>query len=155
MARLNRIWWSNTISFASLVTSILLLNLLAHSEKKDLGFQIQVPEETSLISYLERKSNDWVWSKINFRVGPQELLLATIKRWKPGWFGHVTRHDSLSKTILQGTLEGRQCCGWQRKFWLDDIEEWTSLPLPELFTMASWRKGWKRISAQSSVMSPQ
>ena len=54
------------------------------------------------ISYLEHKTNDWVWSKINFCVGPQEPLLATVKRRKLAWFGHVTRHDSLSKTILLG-----------------------------------------------------
>ena len=57
------------------------------------------------ISYLELKTNDWVWSKINFLMSPQEIRLATVKRWKLAWFGHVTCHDSLSKTILQGTLE--------------------------------------------------
>ena len=39
-------------------------------------------------------------------MGPQEPLLATVKRRKLAWFGHVTRHDSLPKTILQGTSEG-------------------------------------------------
>ena len=34
----------------------------------------------------------------------QEPLLTTVKRWKCAWFGHVTCHDSLSKTTLQGTL---------------------------------------------------
>ena len=40
-----------------------------------------------------------------FLVGPQELLLATVRRWKLAWFGHVTCHDSLSKTVLQGAKE--------------------------------------------------
>ena len=34
----------------------------------------------SCISYLAHKANTWVWSKVNFLVGPQELLLGTIKR---------------------------------------------------------------------------
>ena len=63
-------------------------------------------------------------------------------------------HDSLSKTILQGTLEG----GWrhdrQMKCWKDNIKEWTFLPMPELPTRASCRKDWKRISAESSLKSP-
>ena len=63
-------------------------------------------EEMSLISYLEHETNDWVWSRISFLVGPQEPLLATVKRRKLAWFGHVTSHVSLSKMILQGTLEG-------------------------------------------------
>ena len=68
---------------------------------------------------------------------------------------HVTRHDSLFKTILQGTLVGDRLRGRQRKCWTDSIEEWTSLPIPELFTTASCRKDWKRISAELSLMSPR
>ena len=47
------------------------------------------------------------------------------------WLAHVTRHDSLSKTILQDTLEGGRRRGRQRKYWMDNINEWTSLPMPE------------------------
>ena len=107
------------------------------------------------ISYFEYRTNDWVRNKINFFVGPQEPLLATVKRQKLAWFGHVTRHDSLSKTILQGTLEVGRRRGRQRKCWMDIIKEWASLPMPELLTMASRRKNWKRISAESFLMSPR
>ena len=41
---------------------------------------------------------------------------------------HVTRYDSLSKTILRGTFEGGRRRGRQRKCWMEDIKEWTSLP---------------------------
>ena len=34
------------------------------------------------------------------------------------------------------------------------IKEWTSLPMPELLTGASYRKDWERISAESPFMSP-
>ena len=37
---------------------------------------------------------------------------------------------------------------------MDNIKEWTSLPMPDLLTMVSCRKDWKRISAESSLMSP-
>ena len=104
------------------------------------------------ISYLEHRTNDRVQRKINYPVGPQEPLLATVKRRKRAWFRHVTRCDSLSKTIDQGTLEGGQCRGQQRKCWMDHIKEWTSLPMPELLTRASCRKDWKRITAESSVL---
>ena len=43
----------------------------------------------------------------------------------------------------------------QRKCWMDNIKEWTSLPMPELLIRASFRKDWKRISFQSSLMSPR
>ena len=106
------------------------------------------------IPYMEHKTNDCVGSMISSLVGPQEPLLATVKRRKLAWFGHVTCQNSLSKTIPQGTLEGGRRRGWQRKCWMDNIKEWTSLPMPELPTRASCRKDWKRISAESSLMSP-
>ena len=105
------------------------------------------------ISYVKHETNNWVWSKINFLVGPQEPL-TVIKRWKLAWFGHVTYHDSLSKTILRGTLEGGWHCSQRRKCWMDNIKEWTSLPMSEVITVASSRQGWKRTSAESAVMSP-
>ena len=55
------------------------------------------------------------------------------------WLAHVTCHDSLSKTILQDTMEGRRRRGWHRKCW-NNIKEWTSLPMPELLAGASCRK---------------
>ena len=53
----------------------------------------------------------------------KEALPTTVKRRKLAWFGHVTRHDSLSKTILQGTMEGGQRRGRQRKCGVDTIKE--------------------------------
>ena len=37
---------------------------------------------------------------------------------------------------------------------MDSINEWTSLPMPELLTRTSCNKDWKRISAESSLKSP-
>ena len=77
---------------------------------------------------LEHKTNDWVRSKIVFLEGPQEPLLATVKRRKLAWFRHVTHHDSLSQTTLQGILEGRRRRGRQRKCWMDKVKECTTCP---------------------------
>ena len=59
--------------------------------KKDPGFRSQVHRELLCISYLEHKTNDWAQSKINFIVGLREPLLATVKKWKLVWFGHVIK----------------------------------------------------------------
>ena len=39
--------------------------------------------------YLEHKTNEWVRSKINFLVGPQEPLQATVERRKPAQACHT------------------------------------------------------------------
>ena len=44
--------------------------------------------------------------------------------------------------------------GRSRKCWMDNIKEWTSLPMPKLLTRASCKKDRKRISAESSLMFP-
>ena len=108
--------YSNTISFPSklyksLVISVLLYGcetwtLLADSEKRIQVFETKCVWKLLLISWLEYKTNDWVWVKINFLVGPQEPLLVSVKRCKLAWFRHITRHNSLSKTISLGILEG-------------------------------------------------
>ena len=124
-------------------------------KKRIQAFKTKCIRKLLRISYSEHnKTNDWVRSKLNSLVGPKELLLATVKRRKLAWFGHVTRHDSFSTTILRGTLEGGRCRGRQRKCWLDNIKEWASLPITELLTMSFCRKEWKRISTESSVTYP-
>ena len=129
IARLNRIWRCNTISFASrfklyksLVTSILYgcetWSLLADSKKRIQAFESKCMRKLLRISYLEHKTNDWVRSRIKFLARPKESLLATLKRRKLAWYRHFTRHDSLSKTILQGNwrvgdaVVGRGNAGW-------------------------------------------
>ena len=92
---------------------VILNPLRAKAEKllaeEQAGFRpCQSTVEQILISQViieRRLRHQCSLSKITFLVGPQESLLATVKRWKLVWFGHVTCQDSLSKTILQGTLK--------------------------------------------------
>ena len=104
------------------------------------AFETKCPRKLLRISYLKHKTNDWVRSKINFLVGPEEPLLKIVMRRKFAWYWHVARHASLFITILQGTSEGGRRRGRQRKSWTDSIKEWPSLPMPQLLTRASYRK---------------
>ena len=101
MARSNRIWRSNTISCAS------KFNLYLSSPSSSLwlwdmdpacllwekgqSFLDQVLAETSPRLLLEAQDQWLGVEQENFLAGLQERLLATA------WFGHVTRHDILSK----------------------------------------------------------
>ncbi|XP_076438559.1 uncharacterized protein LOC143277565 [Babylonia areolata] len=97
------------------------------------------------ISYKEHKTNDCVRNLVSNLVGPQEPLLATVKRWKMAWFGPVIRHNTLSKTILQGTVEGGRRRGRQRKSWSDNVKEWTKMTMPDLLTTAANRTAWSAV----------
>ncbi|PIK33493.1 endonuclease-reverse transcriptase [Apostichopus japonicus] len=160
MTRLNVIWKSN-INFStkfrlytSLVVSILLYGceawtLLAESER-----QIQAFETKCLRKLLRiRKTNGYVRETVGDLVGPYVPLLSTVKRRKLAWFGHVTRHDSMSEVILQGTVEGGRRRGRQRRNWSDNVKDWIGLDMQDLLTTAANRSAWRTMSA-ATVMSP-
>ena len=50
-------------------------------------------------------------------VSPEEVP-GKCQGTELAWFGHVTRHDSLSRNIPQSTLEGGRRRGRQRKCWV-------------------------------------
>ena len=87
-----------------------------NSEKRIQAFKIKCVRKLLSISYLEHKTNDCVQSKYDFLVSPREPLLATVKRRTLAQFGHITRHDRLSKTILRGNLERGRRRGRQKKY---------------------------------------
>ena len=41
-----------------------------------------------------------------FRIGSYEHVLQKVKKRQMAWFGHMSRHDTLTNTILQGRVEG-------------------------------------------------
>ena len=167
MARLNRIWSSKSVSLATklrlyraLVKTIVLYGcetwtLLVATEKKLQAFENKCMRRLLRISYLDHKTNEYVWEKIESITGPQETIMATIKRRKLTWFGHVVRHNNLPKTILQGTVQGGRRRGRQRKCWFDNIKEWTNLQMSELLTVAQNRQEWRNLTAEVSIHSPQ
>lgn len=83
----------------------MVVRLLAETERKLQAFEAKCLRRMLCVSEKEHNSNEYIRSVIEKHVGPWELLLITIKRRKLAWFGHLTRHDSLSKTTLQGTVE--------------------------------------------------
>ena len=130
MARQNRNWRCNTISFASkfkpykfLVTSILLYAmkhgpcLLTLKKERIQTFETKCIRKLLRISYLEHKTNDWVRSKISLIMGPQEPLLATVKRQKLAWLvwshhtpqqllqNHPSGHLGLGRWVMPRSAE--------------------------------------------------
>ena len=109
MDRLNRIRRCNTISFASkfklcksLVTSIFLYDcetwtLLADPEEKIQAFETKGGNFFVSPTWSTRPTTGCE-ARSTFLWVHKNLKIRTL-----AWFGHVTRRDSLSNTILQGT----------------------------------------------------
>ena len=60
------------------------------------------------------------------------VIIPWFGQWLVFWWRVLPRHDNLFRTTPRGTLEGGQRRGRQRKFWVDNINEWTSLPVSNL-----------------------
>ena len=88
-------------------------------------------------------------------LGTYEPLLNTIKRRKLKWFGHVSRHDNLFKTIMQGSVEGTRKKGRPKSQWIYNIVKWTKRDVNDLIQDVHERYGWiKRIDDASSIDIP-
>ena len=66
-------------------------------------------------------------------------------------FGHVTRSNSMSKTILQGSIEGKRRRGRPKMQWQDNIVKWTCLDINKVMRAAEIREGWKQIVTKSTT----
>ena len=128
--------------------------LTAALEKKIQAFENKCMRKLLQISWTEHRTNDYVWNRIEGFAGPQEPLLSVVKRRKLLWFGHNTRHSGLSKTIMQGTVQGGRRRGRQRKSWHENIKEWTGLQTHELLPAAEDREGWRRVAVSAALRFP-
>ena len=128
--------------------------LTAERQRKILTTEMRCYRTILGISYLDHITNASIRDKIKLYVKNYEDLLTTVKRRKLQWYGHVTRSNGLSKTILQGTCEGRRHRGRQKKRWTDNIEEWTGKTFAETQSLAHDRQKWRRVIGESILRCP-
>ena len=95
----------------SLVTFIFLhacesWTLTAELKKSIQAMEMRCYRKILRISYENHLTNEEVRAKIQRAIGPNEDLLAIVKRRKLQWYGHVSRSSGLAETIWQGTVKG-------------------------------------------------
>ena len=71
------------------------------------------------IPWTDRVTNEKVLEKVKMN---STTLLHEIRKLKVGYFGHIKRHESLEKHILETKVAGRR--GRGRPMWEQDIQDW-------------------------------
>ena len=73
-------------------------------------------------------------------------LVQMIRTRKAKFYGHVRRHDSLQRVILEGKVEGKRGRGRKRTSWTDNIKTHLGLPINTCAELALDRKKWRAMT---------
>ena len=108
-------------------------------EKKITAYENKCTRKILRIPYTKHVTNEEV-RKVCL-IGKEELL-RTVKRRKLKFFGHMARHNSLQKTVMEGRVAGRRGRGRPRRSWEDDVKGMLN---------TSMQGGWNVGSRQADI----
>ena len=118
--------------------------LNAKMEKKIQAFDMRCLRKVLMISWKQKKTNEYVKEEIKRRYGKLESLLNIIKIRKLTWYGHVIRDKgTMTNTIMQGKVEGERSRGRPKRMYVDDIKEWTGKDIIRTMRRTENRRRWK------------
>ena len=109
-------------------------------EAKIEAFDVWSYRRIMRISWKEMKSNAEVLKMIGLKN--MELVLS-IKKKKLAYYGHVRRHHSLKKLVLEGKVGGTRGRGRRRESWTGNMSEMTKMRMAQCSVKALDRIEWR------------
>lgn len=154
MANFNKIWSRKEISHKTklqIVNTCVFSVMLYASEtwtmkkadqRRVLAFEMYCYRRILGTSWMDKKKN----SEIRETLKIKENLMQKIIRKKLTLFGHIGRmsDERKLKSIVFGMMDGSGKKGRPHREWLDDIQDWCSKDIQQLFHLTQEREKWKR-----------
>ena len=100
------------------------------------GFETKCYRKILNVSWKEHRTNISVAEELG-------TLLNTIKKQKLKYYGHITRHESLEKSILEAQIAGQRGRGRPRRRWEDDIKDWLGIGAAQSRRLAHDRRKFR------------
>jgi hypothetical protein len=116
-----------------------------------MAFEMTCYRRALRISWTDHRTNEAVLEEME----TERELMATIRKRKLQFFGHVIRARNLCTHILEGRVHGKRSRGRQRRRWSDDIKDWTGRSLAECTDAARDIRRWRGLVQTSMVPDPQ
>jgi hypothetical protein len=92
------------------------------------------------ISWTEKRTNKEILQQLRME---ENWLLNNIAKRKLKYFGHIKRHNSLEKTIMEGSVDGKRRRGRPRRRWHQDITESLKMSTHEANRLAQDRDAFR------------
>ena len=121
--------------------------------KKITAFEMKCYRKIMRVPWIEKTTN----KEIMKRIGVEEpILLQNIKKLKLNYFGHIKRHESLERHIMEAKVDGKRGRGRPMRRWEQDIQEWLEMTITQAGRLATNRvmfrkKVWEATSWKGSA----
>ena len=117
-------------------------------EKRIEAFKMWAYRKIAKISWKQKINNQKVLKKLNLK---KTELLTTVKQRKLKYYGHIRRHPSIQKSIVEGKIEGKRGRGRKRTNWLDSIASTIGKPINKCAKMAENRDLWRSVTVNVGI----
>ena len=92
--------------------------------KRITSFEMKCDRKILRISWMEKVTNKEVLSRLDMKT---TMLLQKAKTLKLKYFGHIKRHETLERHILEARIDGRRGRGRPTRRWEQDINDWMDM----------------------------
>jgi hypothetical protein len=109
-------------------------------EKKLTAFEMWTYRRVLKIPWTDKIRNEEVLNRLGMS---RTTIMNIVKKRKMQYFGHVKRHNTILKELLEGKAEGKRARGRQRTTWESNVATWTGMNLRRCSTLTSDREKWR------------
>ena len=116
-------------------------------ERKITSMEMWLWRRMLCISWMEKRTDNSILQELEIK----RELLGHVR--KLSYFGHLCRDHGcqITKTVVEGYVEGRRRRGRPRKQYIDNIKQWTQLATSQCVRAAEDRSRWKQLVSQAMV----